>query len=76
MTEIVKVQRPVFTTDPMSPWLMYDREKKHMVEVPGAVIPAHVKEAMGDDPKAYFVGAWSSVVGWGLSERVSDQQEW
>lgn len=33
------------------------------------------KDQMGDDLKAYFVGSWSSIVGWGLSERVSDNQE-
>ncbi len=74
MTEIVKVQRPILTTDPNAPWLIYDEARKHVTEVPEAVIPAYVKKAMGDDFKAYFVGAWSSIVGWGLSERVSDYQ--
>lgn len=74
MTEIVKVQRPIMTSDPDAPWLIYDAERLHVTEVPSAVIPAYVKTAMGDDFKAYFVGAWSSIVGWGLSDRVSDEQ--
>lgn len=72
MTETVKVQRPISTNDPAAPWLIYDRARKHAVSVPAKVIPAHVVKAMGDDYKAFFVGAWSSIVGWGLSERVKD----
>ena len=71
--EIVKVQRPMMTTDPTTPWLIYDKARKHQVTIPDAVIPKHVKDAMGDDFKAYFKGAWSSIVGWGLSERVKAQ---
>lgn len=74
MTEIVKVQRPIMTTAPAAPWLIYDAGRKHVTEVPDMAIPANVKDAMGDDFKGYFIGAWSSIVGWGLSERVSDEQ--
>jgi hypothetical protein len=28
---------------------------------------------MRGDYKAFFKGAWSSIVGWGLSNRVKDQ---
>lgn len=73
MTETVKVQRPIFPPD--GPWLMYDRDRKHVVEVDARAIPQYVRDQMGKDHKAYFVGAWSSIVGWGLSERVSDNQE-
>jgi hypothetical protein len=73
MTEIVKVQRPLMTNGDEPMWLIYDRERKHVEQVPEGAIPAYVKEAMGDDFKVYFVGAWSSIVGWGLSKRVGDQ---
>ena len=73
MTEIVKVQRPVMSTEEHPPWLMYDEGRKHVTEVDPRMVPQYVKDAMGDDFKAYFVGAWSSIVGWGLSERVADQ---
>ena len=73
MTEIVKVQRPFMTSDPDAPWLIYDAKRKHVTHVPEMIIPKEVKDAMGDDFKAYFIGAWSSVVGWGLSKRVPDE---
>ena len=73
MTEIVKVQRPLATNDAALPWLIYDRNRRHVAEVPQSIIPAHVRKAMGKSAKAYFVGAWSSIVGWGLSMRVADQ---
>ena len=72
MTTIVKVERPPENED--APWLMYDKDREHLVEVDCMVIPQHVKDAMGNDLEAYFVGAWSSIVGWGLSERVSDAE--
>ena len=71
MVEIVKVQRTI--SPPDGDWLIYDRRQKHMVQVPAGVIPAHVRQAMGSAYKALFVGAWSSVVGWGLSKRAPDQ---
>lgn len=75
MTEIVKVQRPLHTTDPNNPWLMYDLNRKYQIEVPDKNIPQHVKEAMGNDYKAYFNGEWSSLIGWSLFDRVSDDQD-
>ena len=70
MTETVKVQRSLATTAGGPMWLIYDKGRKHMTEVPDAAIPRYVKDAMGGDAKAYFEGAWSSIVGWGLSRRV------
>jgi hypothetical protein len=71
--EIVKVQRPIHTTDPDLPWLIYDRAEKHVEQRPARMVRREVKDKMGADYKAFFKGAWSSVVGWGLSERVADQ---
>lgn len=65
--EIVKVQVPL---NGPGPALIYDKDKKHMIL---RKLLAHEMEAMGDDVKAYFKGAWSSVVGWGLSNRVEDE---
>jgi hypothetical protein len=31
------------------------------------------KKLMGNDVKAYFSGAWSSIVGWALNERMPDE---
>lgn len=73
MTTIVKVQRSL-EHGPIT-WLLYSRGHKNVQELPDALMPEYVKEAMGSDNKGYFVGAWSSIVGWGLSERVSDDQD-
>jgi len=73
MTEIVKVQRPVTTNDPTAPWLIYDKERKHVQQRPAHLIVNHVKEMMGNDYKMYCMGAWSSVVGWGISKRVKNE---
>ena len=71
--EIVKVQRPIFTNDPNEPWLIYDRWHQHIESKLPHRIREDTRKAMGSDFKGYFKGAWSSVVGWGLSERVEDQ---
>lgn len=70
--EIVKVQRALASSHPAGyeQVLVYDKARKHMTEQP---LTSDVREKMGSDMKAYFKGAWSSIVGWGLSERVKDQ---
>ena len=69
MTEIVKVQVPVAGNGSA---LIYDKARKHMAQ---RKLMSHEKILMGNALKAYFYGAWSSVVGWGLSSRAPDQ-EW
>lgn len=73
--QIVKVQKPLFSTESSPPWLISDRWGRHVTEVPAAAIPQHVKAAMSTTHRAYFNGAWSSVVGWGLSDQV-EEQDW
>ena len=70
-TEFVKVQRPIVSSISAEgePWLIYDRARKHVQQLPSNLVPRHVREAMGSSYKAYFRGAWSSIVGWGLSNR-------
>lgn len=71
--EIVKVQRPIASNAADPPWLVYDKTRKHYETIPAGAIPESVKKALGSDAKGYFKGAWSSIVGWGLSERVGEQ---
>ena len=66
--EIVKVQVPIIGDK--SQVLIYDRGRKHMVHQP---LTNDVKARLKGDLKGYFKGAWSSIVGWGISERVPDQ---
>jgi hypothetical protein len=66
--EIVKVQVPLVGDTSMC--LVYDKARKHMVQQP---LLRDVEKQLNGDAKGYFKGAWSSIVGWGLSERVADQ---
>lgn len=70
---IVKVRRSMVTSEEEVQWLIYDKDRKHMEELPDRLIPNYVRAAMGDDHKAFFNAAWSSIVGWALSDRVGDQ---
>jgi len=74
-TEIVKVQRPIATNDPDDPWLIYDKARKHQIQVPARLIPRWARIKMGDDHKAFFRAEWSNMAGWGLLERAP-WQEW
>jgi len=67
MSEIVKVQIPL---DGPGPALIYDKARKYSIM---RNLTRHEEKAMGDAVKAYFKATWSSVVGWGLSQRVEDQ---
>jgi hypothetical protein len=73
MSEIVKVQRPLSTNDLGNPWLIYDKDHKHLEHKPEATVPHGVKAAMGDDPKGYFMAIWSGG-GWKIGERVKEQK--
>lgn len=77
MSVIIKVQRPVISTDPRQPWVLYDEHNNHVETVPGDAIPEYVKKMMGDDHKMYCKASWSSTVGWGIvpKSRVG-RQEW
>lgn len=55
MTEIVKVQRPI--SPPDAPWLIYDRDRKHVDTVDPRLIPQYIHDQMEDDHKAYFIGS-------------------
>lgn len=71
MMEIVKVQRPLVGDD----WLVYAKGRVRSQVLPKFVIPAYVREKMGDDLKGYFEARWSSIVGWAIGDRVAEQ-EW
>lgn len=68
MQAVVKVQVPL--AGDARKCLVYDRRRKHVTE---QALTNHVRKALNGDAKGYFRGAWSSVVGWGISERVADQ---
>jgi hypothetical protein len=73
MTDIVKVQRPLMTNDADIPWLIYDKSHKRSQQLPQRVIPPAAVRALGNDPKGYFEGHWSSMFGWVIGKRVKNQ---
>lgn len=75
MTDIIKVQRPLSTTDPTIPWLIYDKSRHRQQQIPQSVVPPRAVKDMGSDLKGYFEGTWSSIVGWAIGKRVRNQ-EW
>lgn len=68
--EIVKVQVPLNLVEGPIEVLIYDKNRKHTTTQP---LTSDVAKKLRGDKKGYFKGAWSSVVGWGLSERVPDR---
>jgi hypothetical protein len=70
---IIKVQRPLMTNGDEPQWLLYDKARKHQELLPEKLVPKNVGTAMGGDYKAFFNAEWSSIVGWGISDRVKDQ---
>lgn len=69
--EIVKVQMPLSQPYAIGTMLLvYDKKQKHMKQQP---CDRYTFEKLNGDYKAFFKGAWSSVVGWGLSDRVEDE---
>ena len=69
---IVKVQRPLMPTD--GPWCVYGKGRQNMRLVAPDKVPRPVKEAMGDDLKAYFHARWDQARGiWMMGQRTTEQ---
>jgi hypothetical protein len=73
MSEVVEVQRPLSTNDLGNPWLINDKDRKHMEHKPESTVPEAVKTAMGDDLKGYYLAIWSGG-GWKIGERAKGQK--
>lgn len=67
---IVKVQKPLMSTEHDAPWLIYDRFKTVIAKTPGSQIPEDIKKWMGNDYKAYF-DATLTLGNWKINKRVS-----
>jgi hypothetical protein len=72
-SEIIKVQRPLSSSHPSTPWLIYDKDYKHIERKPDKLIGVDVKAAIGTDAKGYFNGVWATGAGWTINERVKGQ---
>jgi hypothetical protein len=71
MSEIVKVQIPLASTDPNVKPMIYDRHRKHMTF---QVLDTMTKKSLGSDVKGYFDAEWSSrKEQWQLGRRTKDR---
>lgn len=70
--EIVRVERcePPEAMGRLVPWCRVTTKDGASHE---QFVPNYVETALGGDERGFFCAAWSSVVGWGISGRVSDQ---
>jgi hypothetical protein len=68
MTQIVKVQLPLFPPD-SDEVLIYDRGKKRMTQ---ATCPPEVRKKMGERHKAFFHAQWNADT-WIIGDRAPDQ---
>jgi hypothetical protein len=66
---IVKVQTPIFSSDPAVPALVYDEARQHMIH---QQLDRKALAAMGSDFKAFFDAEWDGRQ-WKLGERVAFQ---
>lgn len=76
MSEIVKVQRPIFSSDPNAPWLIYAEGARLLRQVPDKDIPEDIKRQMGDSYKGFFKADWTSLPhgsAWVIHNRVPDK---
>lgn len=72
-THTVKIQRPLYTTDPDTPWLIYGEDMIHAEHWPEKHMPPHVIAAMEQDHKGYFNASWSAMLGWVIGQRVVNE---
>jgi hypothetical protein len=72
-SEIVRVQRPLLSSDPSTSWLIYDKKYKHVEHKPEKLVSAAVRAAMGRAARGYFSGVWADGAGWTISECVKGQ---
>lgn len=75
MSSVVKVQRPLHTTDETQPWLIYDQSRKRQCMIPEDQISHGSKKMMGNDYKAFFLGQWNKKTQtWSITKRVDDRK--
>lgn len=70
---IFKLQRPMSSDLPNPPWLAYSEHRRNTRMIAADQVPAHVKKAMGDAPKAYFEAEMHPLGGINFKNRVEDQ---
>jgi len=75
MSSVVKVQRPITSTDPNPHWLIYDKSRKRLSAISEAHISHGAKKMMGTDLKAFFLGSWNKKTQtWAITKRVAESK--
>jgi hypothetical protein len=73
MTDIVKVQIPLVTNDPLGHALIYAKDKKNMVQ---QKLDYTTRKLLGNDMKAFFEAEYRQKTRtWLIGKRVKDR-EW
>lgn len=65
--ETVKIQRPLARNDDDAPWLVYNRSREHMDQIPQRLVPQRVRAEMRRETKGYFSAEWHA-------DRLGDRQ--
>ena len=50
---VFKIQRPLMSTDPNTPWLVYDKKKNYILHIPESEVSHELKAMMGKHHKIY-----------------------
>lgn len=75
MASVVKVRRPIATTDLSDPWLVYDQSRKRQSTILNKDISHGSKVMMGTDEQAFFLGSWNKKTqSWSITKRVDDRK--
>jgi hypothetical protein len=73
-SQIVKVQRPLSTNDPVPQALVYGRNRYEQELQPMTELPAHIQARLKVRAKLYCLATWSSEdEHWTLGELTPDQ---
>ena len=73
---IVKVQRPIITSEPDIIWLIYGEGRSNVRHIRQAEVPPSLRDAMGVSLKAFFLANWNIESNtWTLGPRT-DEQDW
>lgn len=58
---ILKVQKPIVTSEADHPWLFYNEDRSINYQVPESKVSPQIKEAMGEENKIYVKAVDSKI---------------
>jgi hypothetical protein len=72
---IVKVQRPLISSDPETDILVYDEFRRHQVLLSMDQLPAWLLAELSVEPKVFAFARWKHVGGWQF-KGMAEWQTW